>query len=334
MPNQPYSCPRCGYSSILRGNINQHFYKKKKACPATANDIELTDTIKDYVLNNRIYKIKDEAKIITQTINYNNTMNNYVSGMDVVDKITRLANHKQIEILDFEDKLEAKYEKCVERLENDSFKYDYNLEPSDFMLIVDNLTKAIRGAQRNEFLEELNVVYDAKRKRINVYSGKWEEYLVANGIAYLVNTIIDYYLESYEIYLMRKIAKSDSISQVSALMKSLRGYYQFIACFEIQPFCKGKCDNQILYNKDTPEYDMDPDIDGGFEVANRFSAMYNEIYGGLTNTLRKSKQAEMLDIIKSNSKNNLAELDKDIIDLVNIDFAFKQGLFERGMIEA
>ena len=58
--------------------------------------------------------------------------------------------------------------------------------------------------------------------------------------------------------------------------------------------------------------------------------MYNEIHGGITNTDRKSKQRELLDIVKSNSKNNLEELDKNIIDLVNIDVNFK--IFDRGAV--
>jgi hypothetical protein len=331
---------------MLRGNIYQHLYKKKKDCPGTINDIELTDAIKDLVLKNRIYHIKDEAKIITQTINYNNTMNNFISSMDAVEKITRLAAHKQIEITGFEEKLEAKYDKCVRRLENDTFKYDHKLGQSDFMVIVDNLTKAIRGSQRNEFLEELNVIYDSKRKRIKVYSGKWEEYLVVHGITHLLNTIIDYYLEAYEIYLMRKITKSRNVKEVSSFTQCLHDYYQFIGCFDIDPYCKGKYDNKIMFNKDEPEYDIPPpagpedtdteadeDRDSGYTIATRFTAMYIDIYGSITNTQRKSKQAEMLEVIKSNSKNNIMELDKDILDLVNIDTAFKERIFERGMIE-
>lgn len=32
-----------------------HFYKTKKSCPAIKNTIDLTDEIKEYIIDNRIY---------------------------------------------------------------------------------------------------------------------------------------------------------------------------------------------------------------------------------------------------------------------------------------
>ena len=52
-----YGCPRCGYETEHKTNIVNHLYKKKKACPQIKNEIELTDEIKEHILNNRIYKI-------------------------------------------------------------------------------------------------------------------------------------------------------------------------------------------------------------------------------------------------------------------------------------
>jgi len=52
-----YLCPRCHFSSNDKSAIRRHFYNLQKVCPATKNDIELTDEIKNYILNNRIYKI-------------------------------------------------------------------------------------------------------------------------------------------------------------------------------------------------------------------------------------------------------------------------------------
>jgi len=305
LPIEPYRCPRCGYNTIKKPCMRYHLMVMKRMCPATLSDIVLTEDIKEHILKERVYHMKDEAKTITQVIAHD----------------------------------EVKNYRHVGRLYG-------QLAQSDFMVIVDNLTKAIRGSQRNEFLEELNVIYDSKRKRIKVYSGKWEEYLVVHGITHLLNTIIDYYLEAYEIYLMRKITKSRNVKEVSSFTQCLHDYYQFIGCFDIDPYCKGKYDNKIMFNKDAPEYDIAPvsgpedtdteadeDSESGYTIATRFTAMYIDIYGSITNTQRKSKQAEMLEVIKSNSKNNIMELDKDILDLVNIDTAFKERIFERGMIE-
>jgi len=54
-----YSCVRCGYETENKYSMNTHLYKKKKPCPTAVNNIELTDEIKKYILENRIYKIPE-----------------------------------------------------------------------------------------------------------------------------------------------------------------------------------------------------------------------------------------------------------------------------------
>ena len=50
-----YLCIRCGFNTKIKNDIRRHFYNLKKICPAIKNNIELTDEIKEYILNNRIY---------------------------------------------------------------------------------------------------------------------------------------------------------------------------------------------------------------------------------------------------------------------------------------
>jgi hypothetical protein len=57
----PYVCIRCGYTTILKGNIKKHF-NRNNICPAIENNIDLTDDIKNYILINRSYKIPKEEK--------------------------------------------------------------------------------------------------------------------------------------------------------------------------------------------------------------------------------------------------------------------------------
>jgi hypothetical protein len=62
MPKKPnYQCPRCGYETHQRGHMNSHFYNTKKSCPAIKNPIDLTDEIKEYILDNRIYHQRDST---------------------------------------------------------------------------------------------------------------------------------------------------------------------------------------------------------------------------------------------------------------------------------
>jgi hypothetical protein len=60
-----YSCIRCNYSTERKSNMFYHLYKMKKPCPGTKNVIELTDEIKQHILDNRIYKIPEEPKAPT-----------------------------------------------------------------------------------------------------------------------------------------------------------------------------------------------------------------------------------------------------------------------------
>jgi transcription elongation factor Elf1 len=62
----PYTCPKCGYNTILKGHIRDHFNKRKTLCPAITNNIELTEEIKEYVLLNRVYNIPKPEKVIVQ----------------------------------------------------------------------------------------------------------------------------------------------------------------------------------------------------------------------------------------------------------------------------
>ena len=130
-------------------------------------------------------------------------------------------------------------------------------------------------------------------------------------------------------------------------MECIREYYRFIASFEIDPYCKGKLDKDLLQREDvdgaegadgdaaaaaaadvnaaTADNEEEEDEDEDF-VAQRFTTIYNTEYSRLTNAQRKSVQKDVLDIIKTNSKFNIVQLDKDIIALVNIDPEFNKTL--------
>jgi len=304
-----------------------HLYTAKRKCPAVVKNLELTDDIKAIVMDSRIYHIPDEVKIMNQTINTYNTMNNFVANMDYVDKITKLAHYKQLEIVDFETKVEDEYKHTVKKLEKDSFKYGFSLQHQDFMQIIDTLTNALRGVHRDEFIEHLNFIYDSKRKRIRVYNAAetWEEMLVNAGMNYLISTIASCYLESYEVYLIRKIHSPVSIPQKREQEECLEAYYRFLACFDVKPFVKGKCDAQILCNPTDPDYDdiPEPGDADAHRLVDTFTNLYTRIYDSLTNAQKNTVHKEVLDIIKSNTQNNVCEIDKNIISLINLDEGFK-----------
>lgn len=316
----PYTCPRCGYETPKRPHMRYHFYATKKTCQGIVNTLELTDEIKHHVLDNRIYHIKDEVKVMNQTINNYNTMNNIVAGMDVVDKITQYALYKHVGINAIEDTIASRYETTITQLQDNTF--DVSTSKPDFMDIVHTVTSA-RDFRDNELLlENLNCIYDAKRKRVQVYSGvRWESQV--DGITWLAGNIVAEYLEAYEMFLIRKLYGGGPVLQgteVTAINKCIRDYYTFIACFEIQPYA---C------VKHTDEFDED----AANEILTKYTKLYEEVAEALSNSYVKSIHKQMLDIVKSNSQNNVIDLDKSIINLVNVQPDFKRILFQaRGIL--
>lgn len=82
-----YYCPRCGYNTEQKGHMKKHLFDNKNECQGVLNDVFLTDEIKNLIIKNRIYKIekKDDYresnsnKILNQTINQYNTINNMIT---------------------------------------------------------------------------------------------------------------------------------------------------------------------------------------------------------------------------------------------------------------
>ena len=52
-----YTCIRCEYETKYKTNMHKHLFYKNISCPQTRNLIELTDEIKQHILDNRIYII-------------------------------------------------------------------------------------------------------------------------------------------------------------------------------------------------------------------------------------------------------------------------------------
>jgi len=304
----------------------------KRRCQGLSNAIELTEDIKQHVLEHRRYIVptpEAEQRVTNQTINYHNTINNYIANLDFVEKITRVAEHKQIELLDFETKVGELYQNQVERLEKDDFKEEFQLDQSHFNEIIDTLTKAIRGDRRQEFIQDMNFIYDWKRQRIRVFGARWEEHLLQQGLTYLVDTIASYYLETYEVYLIRKLLdNSISIKSRQKYMESITQYYLFLASFDVMPFVNNKYDNRVIYNRDDPEHDILPDP-SDFEahrIVDKYLQLYNETKANMTMAQRRKIQSDVSNIIKSNTRNNITELDQDILGIINIDNDFKKKL--------
>lgn len=323
MPKEHYQCVRCGYTSNLKDSMKKHFYKAKKVCPASQNDIQLTEEIKQYILTNRRYHLHDQ-KTANQIINNYNQINAFISNMDAMEKILKYTDYKQIEIKDFDDMVDEKYQRNVSRLENDSYKMTFHLRISDLLEIFNNVTGLSNG------IEYFNTFFDEKANEFKIMScGEWKTMLLDTGIKEMIETVKKCYLDMYEVYLIRKMKDQQTdVFQKTLLKERLVDYYKFLACFDISPCIVNKDDNKILYNSDDFQYHKNTSpIDMSlFSIQDEYIPLFRGIRAKLTNSDIHKMQKDLKDILKKNARVNILDLNKKMVELFQMDEQFKATL--------
>lgn len=312
-----YCCPRCGYKTDRKSSMNVHFFKVKKPCPILENDIDLTDEIKNHILVNRIYIIpekKQQPNIIqtfNQVINNYNTMNNFINQLDTIDKLTKYTDHKQIDLVSFEDSIDSKYSNRAKRLDNNMFKHGFGLNTEDLLETINDISNMCECKS----LEEFNIVYDSNMDRLKIYDGTWEELLLNTGIKRIIETIQVYYWNSYEMYLLRKIHENKNSQYAQQLFELLSIYFKFIGAFNIEPYFHNKSDGDILGNE-SEEYEIDEE----------FWAKYVELRNNITKSEIAKISKDVAQIIKKNSQRNSKELNTKVLELFQMDETFKASI--------
>ena len=316
-----YECPRCGYSTNQKTNITYHLYKVKHVCPASKFDIELTDEIKEYIIKNRIYRpsqnnqtptVTNNTNNINNIINNYNVLNNFITKLDPIEKLTQFTNYKKIEIQGLEEVIEDKYAKMVRKLDNNSYKYGYELKTNDLFDTIDEVSKVCNL----KTFEEFNILYDSRFNKLKLYDGEWSEMLINSGVKRLIETIQSYYWNSYESYLLRKIFSSNSSHEVVRCRELLDEYFKFIGCFDVTPFFKNKDNNEILRKDD--------DSEQSFTIDDEYGSRYAKICGNITKSEINQVKKSVIDIVKKNTLKNIDELNKRVAELFHIDEKFKQ----------
>jgi hypothetical protein len=318
---EDYTCPCCGYHTSHKTNITYHLYKMKKPCPKSLNDIELTEAIKQHILQNRIYKVPQPTNIqnnntVNNIINQYNTVNNFVANMDFMDKLTKYITYNNIDLIDYSEQVEQKYERTRKRLEKNMMR-DYKLTMNEFMEILDEVSSIC-----NSNYEEYNIHFDEKTKKLKLYEdGTWQTLLQEVGVNKVITGLKYYFLDMYEFYLVRKIHSQDiSPMQRQDFTEHLIQYYIFIACFNLLPHIKDKTDSYILSNGNDNGCD---DYDD-YNMSEQMMKIYIKNVDKLTVSQQNKVKKDVVDIIKRNSKQNVDELNKKVASLFNMDETFKK----------
>ena len=304
----PYTCISCGYMVSLKADMRRHLYSRQTPCPKTLNEIELTNEIKDKILKDRIYRIPppppSAATTINQIVNYNNTINNLITGMDTFEKIDKYMAHSDIKLLEYGDSIDKNFTKHVTGLKQK--EHDDSLGAYDALILdKDNLLEVIDqvSSLAKQNCENFNVVYDKKFNRLKLYDmGAWNEFILMKGINTLLLKIQDSYFNAYECYLIRKIEFSSLNHHDKAIIKSqLSEYYKFIGCFEIQPYAKDKNETEIIYNDDDKRFDSFVEYtDENTALPIKYTDMYARVCDETKTSELNSIKRNIVDIVKRN----------------------------------
>lgn len=323
---RPYECIRCGYITEDKFLMRRHLYDRKKVCPGQVNKIEMTDEIRECILENKVYIIEKQipqpttTQIINQTINNYQQINNVVNSMDSVEKITKVSEYKNIDILDFEENVEQKYHMLLKRLENGKDS-NFSLNYDNIMQMLDNLTCTTN-------IQDLNVLYDQCSNKLKIFNdGEWHSMIFDIGVKEIIEIVKYIFLDHYECYLCRQIYdETNSYLQRTKKKEYLSEYYKLLICFEFYPFVKGKTDNKILYQRTDPKYHTNNDeIDSfsQYKIEEEVMKLYVNIKDNIKLSEVNKLKRDIHTLIKKNSKSNILELNKRMMEIIKVDETFK-----------
>jgi hypothetical protein len=290
--------------------MERHLYNLKKTCPGQRNTLELTDEIKQHILDNRVYIIPNpsapdnSSKLINTTINNYNLMQNFMTNINPIDILTKFNNYKNIDLVDIDDSLEDAYCAQSNKLNKNKCK-NFSMTMDDFFEVVDKIT-------RIEDTEVLNIIYEEDLNKLNMFScGEWKGFLLASGTKHLIEKIQAYFLNAYEIYLLRKI-HGDSVYDKQKNTEHLMQYYRFLCCFDITPFVMDSSDADILGDSNT-----------GYDLQERYYSKYKSLKDDIKLSESNRIKKQVYDIIKRNSRKNIVELNKRVMEVFQMDESFK-----------
>jgi len=297
MPRQkniPYTCPSCGITFEKKTFMKRHFYERQKHCPRVALDITLTDEIKQYVLENRIWRpqkqtsstptIVNNVNNVNNVINNFNTMNNFLSTIEPIEKIKHYTNYKSIDTIPFEDKVDRIYSEQYDQLTSDKCPH-FELGMDDIFDIIDEISQV-----NTDKIYELNVFYDEKGKKIVIYDGDWKYLRFKCAVKTILSIIKSSYTNAYEAYLIRRLKNSNlSAFKKQKTHELLSEYYRFLGSNDVLPGVK---DEYVTGDIDSLDED----------TRDEYYELYTKINNNMTKGEQTKIQKEIIDIVQRNSK--------------------------------
>lgn len=321
MPKQDYQCFRCGYSTHRKNNMHKHLYELLKMCPATLNKVDLTDEIKKDIIENRVYL---QPPIIHTSATNNNITNitniqNIVVNMDPLEKLTHYLDFQGKTAIGYGEQIEKKYKKIIDNLNNNKYKYGFELDSCDLLEVIDQTMQLDLDGNP----EYINVIYIQELDKIATYhDDEWNSNLASTAIKRIIKIIRDYYLENYEKYLLGKIwNQSTNVFDQNTCKLKLNELYQFYACFDVYPTAYQKTNDELV---EKFQHQSENFLD------DNCMEQYTEIKAKLPKAESNRMKKTVFDIIKRNTLHNFKILNKNIIKLATVNNDFRLILSDNG----
>lgn len=306
----PYTCIRCGYSTNDKSRIRDHFNRKIK-CPGTINSIELSEEVIQYILDNRVYIIQKPTPV-TQVINNIQTINNFVINMTPIEKLSHVIKYKNNgKITNLEYVVKDRFEDRNNKFDEDDQNRLLSLHKDDIHDVVHRVTRCKRSKEFTDYC----IIYTPKLQKLTIKNDSvWTDYLLEQGIKYILNQLKVYHLDNYEQYLIKRIETTKDPLMRQKCDELLVEYYVFLASFEIEPLVSSTFSDHIngvpletLRDKYMPKYE---------KAKNKTPVSQQKRYRSLIE-----------DTIKLNCKSNIEDLNKHLMSLIQIDSEFKDRVF-------
>lgn len=319
-----YECIRCNFKTNHKCNMKRHLYKTNP-CPAERNDIVLTTEIKETILMDRIYHMKQEPVTNTSTISQNiinqqlyltnnigTIMNVITPNMSDIDRLTMYLQYKDKELISLCDDVEMTYGADANKLRNNTYRYRFEMSTDDILEIMSNISKC-----KDKDYSDMNIIYNTKEKKINILddTNEWSESLVEKGVKVIIEKVQDGYLHEYEKYLIKKILCTSGQDE-QVLKDRLNDYYRFLSSFDMNPLCS----------------DRNRHMDVEFvtvEMIDRFYPLYKNIYEKIKQSDKNKMKTIMFDVLRRASEKNIKDLYNSFYALFSTNKDFSEYIQSR-----
>jgi len=310
---QPYECFRCGYQTLQKMHIKRHLDRKKQ-CPATICNIDLTTEIKNEILKSRIYRppppqSSPVSTINTQIYNYNNMgtiMNIICRNLPEEQRLTSFVEYNRKEMMCLCDDIEIMFKSQVRKFRNDKCFGGYYLDTNELLVVFDKILKL-----KYDDFTDMNIIYNKENNKFNILDDtcEWEDFLLDKGIKYIIEQAQDGFLHEYERYLITNI-NSLSGQDKQIRKEYLQEYYKFIATFSMPPLCSIKNKN------------MQSDFVTS-QIIDEYYSLYSKVDSNLKVSEKNELKRKFMELIKKGCEQNSKNFYNEFYSMYTTDDRFK-----------